>query len=64
MAQPDRKIRPQFSQPVRQIILMLIVLGLASFGVFVALPKVLPVFQANPWLNGFIFIVFVFIIKE
>jgi hypothetical protein len=59
MAQPDRKIRPQFSQPVRQIILMLIVLGLASFGVFVALPKVLPVFQANPWLNGFIFIVFV-----
>lgn len=59
MAQPDRKIRPQFSQPVRQIILMLIALGLAGFGVFVALPKVLPVFQANPWLNGFIVVVFV-----
>lgn len=59
MAQPDRKIRPQFSQPVRQIILMLIALVLAGFGVFVALPKVLPVFQANPWLNGFIVVVFV-----
>ena len=59
MALPDQEVRPVFSQPVRQISLMLIVLGLASFGVFVALPKVLPVFQANPWLNGFIFIVFV-----
>ncbi|OIQ43776.1 MAG: biopolymer transporter ExbB [Roseobacter sp. MedPE-SW] len=59
MAQTDRKTRPQFSQPVRQIILMLIALGLAGFGIFVALPKVLPVFQANPWLNGFIVIVFI-----
>ena len=59
MAHTDRKTRPQFSQPVRQIILMLIALGLAGFGIFVALPKVLPVFQANPWLNGFIVIVFV-----
>ncbi|MCD9149579.1 biopolymer transporter ExbB [Pseudophaeobacter flagellatus] len=59
MAQPARKTRPQFTQPVRQIILMLIALGLAGFGIFVALPKVLPVFQANPWLNGFIVIVFV-----
>ncbi|MEC9311137.1 MAG: biopolymer transporter ExbB, partial [Pseudomonadota bacterium] len=59
MAQPDGKIRPQFSQPVRQVILMLIALGLAGFGAFVALPRVLPVFQANPWLNGFILFVFV-----
>jgi hypothetical protein len=59
MAHTDRKTRPQFSQPVRQIILMLIALGLAGFGIFVALPKVLPVFEANPWLNGFIVIVFV-----
>ena len=40
MAQPDGKIRPQFSQPVRQVILMLIALGLAGFGAFVALPRV------------------------
>ena len=59
MAQPDRKTRPQFSQPVRQIIMMLIALGLSGFGAFVALPRVLPVFEANPWLNGFIVLVFV-----
>lgn len=60
MAQPDREAKPQFSQPVRQITLMLLVLGLSGFGIFVALPRVLPVFQANPYLNGFI--VFVFLI--
>ena len=58
MAQPDGEIRPQFSQPWRQIMSMLIALGLAGAGVFVALPRVLSVFQANPYLNGFIVIVF------
>ncbi len=59
MAQNKREARPQFSQPVRQIIMMLIALGLSGFGAFVALPRVLPVFEANPWLNGFILFVFV-----
>ena len=59
MDQPDREVEPQFSHPVRQIIMMLIVLGLTGFGAFVALPRVLPVFQANPYLNGFILFVFV-----
>ncbi len=59
MAQPDREPRPQFSQPVRQIVMMLTALGLSGFGVFVALPRVLPVFEANPYLNGFIVFVFV-----
>ncbi len=59
MEQPEREAEPQFSQPVRQIMLMLIVLGLSGFGAFVALPRVLPVFQANPYLNGFILFVFV-----
>lgn len=58
MAQPDSEARPQFSQPFRQILLMLIVLGLSGFGTFIALPKVLPVFEANPYLNGFIVLVF------
>jgi len=53
-----KKTRPVFSQPVRQISLMLIVLGLSGFGGFLALPRVLPVFQANPYLNGFIIFVF------
>ena len=58
MDQPDREVAPQFSQPVRQILLMLIVLGLTGFGAFMALPRVLPVFEANPYLNGFILFVF------
>ena len=51
--------QPHFSQPFNQIALMLIVLGLSGFGAVVALPRVLPVFQANPYLNGFIMFVFV-----
>jgi len=59
MVQRDRQTRPQFSQPVRQIMLMLIAFGLAGFGAFVALPRVLPVFLANLYLNGFIAVVFI-----
>ena len=32
MDQPDRKVEQHFSHPVRQIILMLIVLGLTGLG--------------------------------
>ncbi|MBC7132391.1 MAG: biopolymer transporter ExbB [Roseovarius sp.] len=59
MDQPGREAAPQFSYPSRQIVLMLVVLGLTGLGAFVAAPRVLPVFEANPWLNGFIFFVFV-----
>ncbi len=59
MDQPDREVEPQFSYPYRQIFLMLVVIGLTALGAFVALPRVLPVFEANLWLNGFIFFVFV-----
>ncbi len=59
MDQPDREADPQFSQPVRQIVMMLIALGLAvTAGVFAG-PSVLPIFEANPYLNGVIFFVFV-----
>ncbi|MEP2642356.1 biopolymer transporter ExbB [Roseobacter sp.] len=58
MALPVEQARPVFSQPVRQISLMLIALGLSGFGSFLALPRVLPVFEANPYLNGFILFVF------
>ncbi|MGI3169038.1 biopolymer transporter ExbB [Pseudooceanicola sp. C21-150M6] len=58
MDRPDREAEPQFSQPVRQVILMLIALGLAvTAGVFAA-PSVLPIFESNPWLNGLIAFVF------
>ncbi|AJE48371.1 hypothetical protein [Celeribacter indicus] len=60
MDQPDREARYHyFSQPVRQITLMVIVLGLVSFGFYIALPRVMPVFFANLYLNGFIAVVFV-----
>ncbi|SMH37260.1 biopolymer transporter ExbB [Maritimibacter sp. HL-12] len=59
MDQPDLGAEPNFTRPVRQIILMLVALGLVGFGVFIALPKVLPVFLANLYLNGFIGFVFV-----
>ncbi len=55
----DQKAEPQFSQPWRQIISMLVVLALVSAGVYLAYPRVGPVFLANPYLNGFIFVVFV-----
>jgi len=48
----------QFSQPVRQITLMLIALALVAGGVYIAFPRVSGIFFANIWLNGFIFLVF------
>lgn len=48
-----------FSRPLRQVVLMLLVLALVGGGAFYAMPSVLPLFQANPGLNGFIFAVFV-----
>ncbi|WP_298852568.1 biopolymer transporter ExbB [uncultured Ruegeria sp.] len=58
MAQAHQGARPQFSHPTRQILLMLMAIGLSGLGVFLALPYVLPVFFANPYLNGFILLVF------
>lgn len=51
--------RPYFSRPVRQIVMMLLVIVLVSIGTYFALPRVAGIFLANIWLNGFIFMVFV-----
>ena len=59
MDKPDLEAEPYFSQPIRQVVSMLLVLGLSVAGAAWALPSVLPVFQANPYLNGFILFVFV-----
>lgn len=58
MTQSELTTAPHFSQPIRQVLLMLAVLGLSGFGAFLAVPSVLPVFEANPYLNGFIAVVF------
>ena len=59
MAQQARVAARSFTQPVRQIVTMLLVLVLVAAGAWVALPSVAPVFLANPYLNGFIGLVFV-----
>ncbi len=58
MDQTNLKLSPQFSQPVRQITMMLAVVALTFTGATVAAPSVLPVFLSNLWLNGFIMLVF------
>ncbi|MBV7410419.1 biopolymer transporter ExbB [Maritimibacter sp. DP1N21-5] len=55
----DRGSEPKFTRPFRQIMTMLVVMALFALGVFFALPKVLPVFLANIYLNAFIGFVFV-----
>mgnify|MGYP003334632095 FL=1 len=47
-----------FSQPIRQIIMMMLAIGLASIGLFMALNELIAVVTANLYLNGFIFFVF------
>lgn len=59
MDQPDREAVASFTQPWRQIVLMLIALGLVAVGAYLAFPRVGPVFLTNPQLNGFILLVFV-----
>ncbi|GMG84054.1 hypothetical protein LNKW23_32680 [Paralimibaculum aggregatum] len=51
--------RVEFSQPTRQIFLMLLVLILVSTGATVLAAQIQTVFFANVYLNGFIFAVFV-----
>lgn len=59
MRRPIYEAEPQFSHPVRQITMMLIVLVLVGAGAYLAFPRVSGVFLANVWLNGFIGLVFV-----
>ena len=59
MDEPDRGAERHFTQPYRQIVTMILVLGLVGVGAYIAYPEVAPVFLANPWLNGFIGFVFV-----
>lgn len=49
---------PRFSQPVRQILLMLTVLVLVMLGAWVTYGRILPIFMSNLWLNGLILAVF------
>lgn len=58
MVKSEQEVELHFFQPIRQVLLMLSVLALTSAGTVVAAPRVLAVFTANLWLNGFILFVF------
>lgn len=51
---------PQFTQPVRQIVLMLIVTTAVAAGLVLTFPGLRGVFLAKPVLNGFVGAVFLF----
>jgi hypothetical protein len=59
MDKPVRSTQPYFSQPVRQIVMMLLALILVGVGAYLAYGRILPIFIANLWLNGVILTVFV-----
>ena len=58
MRSKAERFETHFSQPVRQITLMLIALGLVGAGGWFAYARIFPIFLANPWLNGLILAVF------
>ena len=58
MVRWDPEAYLKFTQPVRQLVLMVAVLIAVAAGGWIAFPRVAPVFLANLWLNGFIAIVF------
>lgn len=60
MLQADRKADPHFTQPVRQILMMLLFVVMVVIGAFLSYQSLLPIFMANVYLNGFIMLVFGF----
>jgi hypothetical protein len=58
MANKDRKAEVRFSQPVRQIVMMLFVAIVVGAGAYLAASAIFPIFFSNVWLNGAILAVF------
>lgn len=56
----DHPTDPQFTQPVRIIVAMLMCVVVVGIGALLGYESLLPIFMANVWLNGFIGLVFVF----
>lgn len=48
-----------FTQPIQQIVTMLVIVGLVAAGGWLIHGQVAEVFRTNPWLNGFIAVIFV-----
>ncbi|PLS19883.1 biopolymer transporter ExbB [Neptunicoccus cionae] len=60
MLKSDTKIDPHFTQPVRQILMMLMFVVIVAIGGFLSYQSLLPIFMANVYLNSFIGLVFIF----
>ncbi|WP_343116714.1 biopolymer transporter ExbB [Ostreiculturibacter nitratireducens] len=58
MDKPKHEAEPYFSQPVRQIVMMLVVVALVGTGGYLAYSRIFPIFVSSPWLNGVILTVF------
>ncbi len=58
MHKPDHEAEPQFSQPIRQILTMMVVIGLVGTGAWLSYGPIIEIVQANLYLNGFIVLVF------
>lgn len=56
----DTKNEPEFTQPFRQIVTMLLVMVLVVVIGYLLFPTVSPIFLVSPYLNGFILSVFIF----
>lgn len=50
---------PQFTQPIRQVVLMVMVLVMTAVGGFLIYGSIAPIFLANIYLNGFILAMFI-----
>lgn len=60
MSESVKKVDPHFTQPVRQIMMMLMFVVVVAIGGFLSYQSLLPIFRANVYLNGFISLVFIF----
>lgn len=56
----DSKNEPEFTQPVRQVVTMLLIMVLVVVIGYLLFPTVSPIFLVSPYLNGFILSVFIF----
>jgi len=56
----DTRNEPEFTQPVRQIVTMLLIMVIVVAIGYLLFPTVSPIFLVSPYLNGFILSVFVF----
>lgn len=58
MERPGREAAANFSRPLRQVVMMAVVLVLVAVGAFFARDRLAIIFHANPGLNGVIVAVF------